>query len=80
MVSLRQRITGGRLWSKLARPASAAVLVVAVVVLVAPVLSFVEVRALDELFQRIPPQGLDPRIEVIDIGVDPAVYEHLRVV
>ncbi len=78
MNSLRQRITGGRVWSILARPAATAVLVVAAVILMAPVLSFVEVRALDELLLRMPPQPIDPRIEVIDIGEDSTAYEYLR--
>ncbi len=63
----------------LARPAATAVLAVGIVMLLAPRLSFVEMRALDGLFGLIPAQGLHPSIEVIDIGDDPGAYEHLRV-
>jgi len=79
MASLRQRATRGRVWSMLARPAVAAVIVVAVVGLVAPGFSFVEVRVLDGLFGWIPPQKLDSRVQIIDVGDDPLVYEQWRV-
>ncbi len=47
-------------------------------VLAAPWISFIEVRALDFLYSLRPPRQPDPRIEIVDISGDPSVYEHLR--
>lgn len=55
-----------------------ALLVVLIVALLAPWLSFIEVRALDVLYALRPPREPDPRIEIVEIGGDPSVYDYLR--
>lgn len=52
--------------------------VLIILVLVAPWLSFVEVRALDFLYDLRPPHQPDPHIRVIDIGADPHLYDAYR--
>ncbi|UCH35696.1 MAG: adenylate/guanylate cyclase domain-containing protein [Armatimonadota bacterium] len=47
-------------------------------ILLAPWLTFIEVRALDVLYALAPTRQPDPRVEIIDIGDDPAPYEYLR--
>ncbi len=78
MGSLRQRTTGGGLWRAVLGRVAMALLVVLIVTAVAPWLSFIEVRGLDVLYALRPPRQPDPRIEIVDIGGDPSVYEHLR--
>jgi class 3 adenylate cyclase len=53
-------------------------LVVLALTLVAPPLSFIEMRALDVLYLLRPARQPDRRIEVLDIGNYPDLYEHLR--
>ncbi len=62
----------------LASPPAIAGLVVVLVVLLAPALSFIEARAFDFLLGLIPRSGLDPRVVVIDVGDDAATYESFR--
>ena len=76
MVSLHQRL--GRVGSVIAGRAAMVILVVGALVLLAPRLTFIEVRALDVLYALIPAHGPDPRIAIIDIGADPSVYDSLR--
>jgi class 3 adenylate cyclase/CHASE2 domain-containing sensor protein len=68
----------GRILTILASPPAIASAAVVVLMLLAPGLSFVEVRAFDLLYRLIPPSGLDSHVAVVDIGDDPEVYEHLR--
>jgi class 3 adenylate cyclase len=53
-------------------------LVLSAVVLLAPSLSFIELRALDVLYALRSEREPDPRIELIDSGGDPSVYDGLR--
>ncbi len=69
----------GRLWRILASPGTIAVVVVMLVVVLAPSLSFIEFRAYDVLFQSLPRRTLDPRVVVVDLGEDPSVYDGDRV-
>jgi CHASE2 domain-containing sensor protein len=52
--------------------------VVVLLVLLAPRLTFIEVRALDLLYALRPVRPPDARIEIIDVGADSAVYDSLR--
>ena len=78
MGSSRREMIGGGLWRVLAGRAATVVSVLLVLTLVAPWLSFIEVRALDILYALRPPREPDPRIEIVDSGGDPSVYDHLR--
>jgi class 3 adenylate cyclase/CHASE2 domain-containing sensor protein len=78
MHPLRQRIADRRLWRSLAGRAGMLVFIVLLVALLAPRLSFIEVRALDVLYALRPVRQPDPRIELIDIGGDASVYDSLR--
>ena len=78
MDSLRRAMIGGGLWRVLAGRAAMVVSVVLILTLVAPWLSFIEVRALDILYALRPGRQPDPRIEIVDSGGDPSVYDHLR--
>jgi class 3 adenylate cyclase/CHASE2 domain-containing sensor protein len=53
-------------------------LVMAALVLMAPLLSFIEVRAFDLLLALRPSRPPDPRVQILDIGADPDVYERFR--
>jgi len=55
-----------------------AAFIVVLVGVLAPWLSFIEVRALDVLYALRPTRQPDPRIEVIDIGGDPSLLDGLR--
>jgi class 3 adenylate cyclase len=55
-----------------------AAFIVFVVALLAPRLSFIEVRALDVLYALRPARQPDPRIELIDSSGDASVYDWLR--
>lgn len=68
-------------WSVVSKYGSYGGIVLLVVVLVsvlAPRLSFIEVRALDALHMLSPASGPSRYVELIDIGDDPAPYAHLR--
>ncbi|MDH4179944.1 MAG: CHASE2 domain-containing protein, partial [Armatimonadota bacterium] len=78
MGSSRREVIGGGLWRVLAGRAATLVSVLLILTLVTPWLSFIEVRALDILYALRPLRQPDPRIEIVDIGGDPSVYEHLR--
>ena len=78
MGSSRREMIGGGLWRVLAGRAATVVSVLLILTLVAPWLSFIEVRALDILYALRPPREPDPRIEIVDSGGDPSVYDHLR--
>jgi class 3 adenylate cyclase/CHASE2 domain-containing sensor protein len=62
----------------LASPPTTALVVVLLLIGLAPILSFVELRFLDLLFALTPSTGLDPRIAVIDIGEDAKAYDRER--
>lgn len=62
----------------LVSPVTAALVVLAGVSFSAPRLSFIEVRAFDVLLRWIPKPGLDPRIELIEIGEIAEPYQSLR--
>lgn len=70
--------TGGGVWRAVAGRVAMALLVVAIVVVAAPWLSFIEMRALDVLYILRPVRQPDPRIQIVDIGSDPSVYDYLR--
>jgi class 3 adenylate cyclase/CHASE2 domain-containing sensor protein len=78
MGSLRRRTTSGGLWRAVVARVAMALLVVLIVAVAAPWLSFIEVRALDVLYALRPPREPDPRIEIVEIGSDPSVYDYLR--
>lgn len=78
MSLLRQVTLSGRLWRATIGRVVLLLLVLLLLALAAPRLSFIEVRALDVLYALRPPREPDPRIEIVDIGGDPNVYEYLR--
>ncbi len=78
MGSFCKWVISGRLWRALLGRGAIALTVVLVVVLVAPSLSFIEVRSLDVLYMLRPSREPDPRIAIVDVGDDPGEYEHLR--
>ena len=72
---MSRKVISGRV---IAGRAAIVVGVLLIVILVAPSLSFVEVRALDLMYGTRSARAPSPDIEIIDIGDDPAVYEYLR--
>jgi class 3 adenylate cyclase/CHASE2 domain-containing sensor protein len=78
MSSPRQGTTIGRLPRVVLGRVAIAAAVLLTLVVVAPWLSFIEVRALDFLYALRPPRPPDPRVQIIDIGDDPSVYGRLR--
>ena len=78
MGSSRREMIGRGQWRVLAGRTAMVVSVVLILTLVTPWLSFIEVRALDILYALRPTRQPDPRIEIVDIGGDPSVYEYLR--
>ena len=75
---MRHKAIGGRLWRVVAGRAAIVFGVLVILILVAPSLSFVEVRALDIMYGLRSPRPPSPYIETIDIGGDPTLYEYLR--
>ncbi len=78
MASLRQRVISRRFWRAVLGRVAMVLLVLSAVVLLAPSLSFIELRALDVLYALRSEREPDPRIELIDSGGDPSVYDGLR--
>ncbi|MBM3476713.1 MAG: adenylate/guanylate cyclase domain-containing protein [Armatimonadetes bacterium] len=62
----------------LGSPPAIALLVVVLLLVLAPALSFWEVRVYDLLFRLNAPTGLDSHVEVIDIGADASAYDQAR--
>lgn len=65
-------------WRSVASLAATSLLTVVVLVVLAPRLSFIEVRVLDLLYRMIPAGSADPRIVLVDVGDDPSAYEQWR--
>jgi len=75
---MRQEAISGRLRRLVAGRVAIALIVLLILILVAPSLSFIEVRGLDFLYGLRAPRQPNPHIEIIDIGGDPGAYERLR--
>jgi len=63
----------------IASPVTVAFLTVVILAALAPPLSFIELRVLDGLLGLVPARPLDPRIQLVDLGDDPSVYDADRV-
>lgn len=67
-----------RLWRSVARTGAISLVVVAALIVLAPWMSFIEVRSLDGLYRLSPPRHPNPSIAVVDVGDDPSAYEDQR--